>query len=170
MKQVLVIDTSILCVWLQVPGKTTCGSHDHKWNYSKVKTIIEKYIEQGATIVLPLASLIETGNHIAQADGDIFPIAQRLMDIVGKTLNDESPWAAFTGQPNLEQQLRSLINSWPEQAKHKLSFGDAMIIDVAAFYAKNYAVEILTGDAQLKSFEPAPPNLPLTLIPRRHRK
>ncbi len=169
MKQVLVIDTSILCVWLQVPGKTTCGSGEHQWNYSKVKTIIEDYIQQDATIVLPLASLIETGNHIAQADGNMFPIAQRLMEIVDKTLNAESPWAAFSGQPNLEQQLRLLISSWPEQAKQKLSFGDAMIIDVAAFYAKNYAVKILTGDAQLQSFEPAPPSLTPSLIPRRRK-
>ncbi|GAA5528584.1 hypothetical protein [Herpetosiphon gulosus] len=169
MTQVLVIDTSILCVWLQVPGKTTCGSDEHKWDYPKVKAIIEGYIQKGATIVLPLASLIETGNHIAQADGNIYPIAQRLMDIVDKTLNAESPWAAFSGQPNLEQQLRSLIGSWPEQAKQKLSFGDAMIIDIAAFYAKNYQVEILTGDAQLKSFEPAPPSAIPSLTPRRRK-
>lgn len=169
MTQVLVIDTSILCVWLQVPGKTTCGSDEHKWDYPKVKAIIEGYIQQGATIVLPLASLIETGNHIAQADGNIYPIAQRLMDIVEKTLNAESPWAAFSGQPNLEQQLKLLISSWPEQAKQKLSFGDAMIIDVAAFYAKNYQVEILTGDAQLKSFEPTPPSAIPILTPRRRK-
>ena len=25
MKKVLIIDTSIMCVWLQVPGKETCG-------------------------------------------------------------------------------------------------------------------------------------------------
>ena len=25
MKKVLVIDTSVLCVWLKVPGKETCG-------------------------------------------------------------------------------------------------------------------------------------------------
>ncbi len=28
MKKVLIIDTSILCVWLEVPGKDSCGPKD----------------------------------------------------------------------------------------------------------------------------------------------
>lgn len=31
MKKVLDVDTSVLCVWLKVPGKETCGpSNDHR--------------------------------------------------------------------------------------------------------------------------------------------
>ena len=32
MKKVLIIDTSIFCVYLGVPGKETCGSKGNKWN------------------------------------------------------------------------------------------------------------------------------------------
>ncbi len=30
MRKVLIIDTSLLCVWLQVPGRETAGSDDDK--------------------------------------------------------------------------------------------------------------------------------------------
>jgi len=30
MKKVLIMDTSILCVWLDVPGMATCGPDDDK--------------------------------------------------------------------------------------------------------------------------------------------
>ncbi len=32
MKKVLILDTSILCVWLDVPGMDTCGPDDDKWD------------------------------------------------------------------------------------------------------------------------------------------
>lgn len=64
MKKVLIIDTSILCVYLGVPGKETCGSESNKWNKIKVDEILKKEEEAKTTFVLPLATIIETGNHI----------------------------------------------------------------------------------------------------------
>ena len=57
MKKVLVIDTSILCVWLQVPGKDNCGPNDDSWDYERVNQKIEQEIEDRAILVLPLASI-----------------------------------------------------------------------------------------------------------------
>ncbi|MEA2060047.1 MAG: hypothetical protein U9P10_05940 [Thermodesulfobacteriota bacterium] len=67
MRKVLIMDTSILCVWLGVPGMATCGPDNDKWNKPGVDTKINAEIETQATLVLPFATLIETGNHIAQA-------------------------------------------------------------------------------------------------------
>lgn len=33
MRKVLIIDTSILCVWLQVAGMETCGPNNDRWTY-----------------------------------------------------------------------------------------------------------------------------------------
>ena len=44
MKKVLVIDTSILCVWLQVPGMDHCGPNDDCWDYARVNQKIEQEI------------------------------------------------------------------------------------------------------------------------------
>ncbi|NEP43689.1 MAG: hypothetical protein F6K35_32480, partial [Okeania sp. SIO2H7] len=72
MKKVLIIDTSILCVYfcvyLGVPGKETCGSEGNKWDKVKVYEILEKEEKAKTIFVLPLAVIIETGNHIAQAN------------------------------------------------------------------------------------------------------
>lgn len=65
MRKVLLIDTSLLCVWLKVPGKETAGNN--KWDFELVNKKILTEIEKGTTLVLPLATVIETGNHIAQA-------------------------------------------------------------------------------------------------------
>lgn len=36
MKKVLILDTSILCVWLRVPGKVTCGPDNNSTSKSKI--------------------------------------------------------------------------------------------------------------------------------------
>lgn len=42
MKSVLVIDTSILCVWLDVPGMTNCGPDNDKWDKARVEAKINE--------------------------------------------------------------------------------------------------------------------------------
>ena len=42
MKKVLVIDTSVLCVWLKVPGKETCGPSKALVTYEMVSEKIEE--------------------------------------------------------------------------------------------------------------------------------
>ena len=43
MKKVLVIDTSVLCVWLKVPGKETCGSSNALITYDTKVSQVNKY-------------------------------------------------------------------------------------------------------------------------------
>ncbi|MGV8691211.1 hypothetical protein ACV35Z_34765, partial [Pseudomonas aeruginosa] len=63
-KKVLILDTSVLCCWLRVPGKDTAGPLDDQWTPERIDALIEQEKQQ-STFVLPLATLIETGNHIA---------------------------------------------------------------------------------------------------------
>ena len=42
MRKVLVIDTSVLCVWLKVPGKETCGPSNALVTYEIVSEKIEE--------------------------------------------------------------------------------------------------------------------------------
>lgn len=67
MKRVLIIDTSILCVWLDVPGMGNCGPDHDKWDKRRVDEKIEAEKTNNTVFVLPLATIIETGNHIAQS-------------------------------------------------------------------------------------------------------
>jgi hypothetical protein len=36
MRKVLILDTSILCVWLDVPGMAECGPDGDKWERTRV--------------------------------------------------------------------------------------------------------------------------------------
>lgn len=157
------MDTSILCVWLRVPGKETCGPDHSRWTYQSVKEKIDYEIANGATLILPLASIIETGNHIAQSRGDKHQIVNKFVDYIEKALDGDVPWAAFTEQSGLiaGDTLKQTLVTWKETALTGQSLGDALIVGVAQYYSRyNFQVEIFTGDEGLKSYEPAPPTTP----------
>ena len=167
MKEILVIDTSILCVWLNVPGKETCGTYDNLWDKARVKKVLDKEEKRGTRFVLPLAAIIETGNHIAQSQKS-WECATALCDIIRKSIDSASPWIAFSQQSVLwnSENLRRLADEWPDYAKTKLSIGDMTIKTIADFYTEaRYNVQILTGDAGLKAYE----HKQAELVPRRQR-
>lgn len=169
MKRVLIMDTSILCVWLKVPHFDRCGPKDDEWDFARVDRQIEKEIKARATLVLPLAAIIETGNHIAKSAKRRFECASTLMGVVLKAVDGSSPWAAFTDQTVLWErtELGNLAIEWPKQADAKVSIADASISRVADYYQRaGVTVEILTGDKGLKALEPARD----TLIPRRRQR
>ena len=169
-KKVWIIDTSVLLVWLGVPNKTPFEIDGETWD----KNYIEKLIQQARnstniTLVLPLATLIETGNNIAQIKSPYgsqrYPLAEKLANILIEAINEKSPWAAFTAQYDLweGEKLKELATKWPDLAKQAdskkdkggLSMGDVTIKWIADHYAKmGLQVETLTGDKGLKSYEP----------------
>lgn len=167
-RRVLILDTSVLCCWLQVPGKDEAGPINDRWTHDRINTLLEEERTKDSTFVLPIATLIETGNHIAQAPSQRFERANSLATCLRAAADAQSPWAAFIDQTPLWQSdnLRLLAETWPHLAMGGISIGDHTIKDVAEYYAKaGYQVEILTGDAGLKSYEPIRP----VAIPRRRR-
>ena len=167
-RKVLILDTSVLCCRLKVPGKEEAGPGHDRWNYARINQLLTREQQYGSTFVLPMATLIETGNHIAQASMQRYERATELADLLREVADGTTPWAAFTDQSTLWQSenLRALAESWPLLAAGGTSIGDATIKDVAEFYASaGFKVEILTGDQGLKAYEPISP----PLIPRRRR-
>lgn len=167
-RRVLILDTSILCCWLQVPGKENAGPRGDRWDHARVAALISDEVARKSTLVLPIATLIETGNHIAQTSGNRFDLAHQLAEQLEHSLDARSPWAAFTDQSSLWEadNLKRLASEWPKLAAKGLSIGDATIKDVAEYYAKaGWQVEILTGDSGLKAYEPLLP----PVLPRRRR-
>lgn len=159
-RKVLILDTSVLCCWLGVPGKATAGPLDNQWTRERIAGLIKQEQKQHSTFVLPIASLIETGNHIAQAPDRRYDCATALAKYLKAAADAQSPWAAFTDQSALWEpdQLRRLARDWPRLAAGGTSIGDATIKDVAEYYARaGFHVVILTGDAGLKAYEPEQP-------------
>lgn len=155
--RVLIIDTSILCVWLRIPGLEECGGDNDKWTYERVRSKVEQESKSGSQFVLPIATIIETGNHIAHIKGDKYSIVNSFADLVEKTIDENSPWIAFSRQSEMLQgeKLRTLIQRWRESAViEEQSLGDASIADVANEFLKiGRDVEIFTGDHGLKKYE-----------------
>jgi hypothetical protein len=167
-RKVLILDTSVLCCWLKVPGKEEAGPEDDRWDYTRISQLLDEEGDQGSIFVLPMATLIETGNHIAQADEWRYERATDLAECLRAASDAATPWAAFTEQSPLWQpeNLRALADNWPPLAAAGMSIGDATIKDVAEYYANSgYTVEILTGDQGLKAYEPSEP----APTPRRRR-
>jgi hypothetical protein len=118
--------------------------------------------------VLPIASLIETGNHIAQCAGNRFELASSLAAYLAGAAAGTSPWVAFTDQSALwePEQLQELAATWPALAVTGMGIADATIKGVAEHYAAaGFHVEILTGDDGLKAYQPLQP----AAIPRRRQ-
>ena len=168
-RKICIIDTSIFCCWLRIPSKETAGQQEDMWDFERTNAKITSEIDNGSTLVLPLATLIETGNHIAQAPHQRFELAQELANHLAQSARSQSPWAAFTEQAELwtDEKLLELSRIWPALAAGGTSMGDATIKDVADYYFKaNLTVEILTADQQLKAYQPQRPTIP---PPRRRR-
>lgn len=168
-KSVLIIDTSILCVWLRIPGFDSCGPDHQRWDFAKIEDEIASAVEMRFTLVLPLATIIETGNHIAHAPELRRERALDLADLMRKAADETTPWAAFTEQADLwsGDNLKNLADIWPHLAVTKLSIGDATIKDVAEYYsAMGFDVRLLSGDTQLAAYEPPRP----PLVPRRRQR
>lgn len=167
-QRVLILDTSVLCCWLRVPGKDTAGPEHDRWTPERINVLIEQEKVRRSTFVLPMATLIETGNHIAQAPSLRFECAQELAKHLCAAADAQSPWAAFTEQSSLWEaaQLRKLGEVWPPLAAARISIGDATIKDVAEYYARaGCEVEIVTGDEGLKAYQPVQP----ARLPRRRK-
>jgi hypothetical protein len=128
MSSVCLIDTCVFLNLLNVPNR----NKDHE----KVMEDFKIYVELGCIFLLPMATIIETGNHIAQnGDGNIRrKTAQRFTEQVKAAFNGESPWTPC--QFPQTDEILSWIDQFPDLAgKNKTdkkpegtSFGDLSII------------------------------------------
>lgn len=106
---------------LRVPGKDE-GKHE------AVMAEMRAQVELEATILLPIAAIIETGNHIAQcSNGQIRRnCAERLREVVDASLAGAAPWQiAPMIQP---ADLTQLMHRFPDEAMRGLGMGDLTIV------------------------------------------
>lgn len=125
---VCLIDTSILLSILDVPGRNQ--------DREKISQDFVEYSESNCSFLLPMATIIETGNHIAQnGDGRVRrETALRFVEAVKASFDEQPPWRMCEFQ-NITEIL-TWIDAFPDEAgKNKkpdknegTSFGDFSII------------------------------------------
>ncbi len=171
-KKIWIIDTNILCVYLQVPNKDTCENADATHIIQQINTAAK----EGVELVLPIAVIIETGNHIGNiADGNgnaRRTIKQKFTDLVTNCINGVSPWKPFNNQKMLfdDENLMQLMQDWNARQDTRSTIGDISILQVKEFYTKKgiYEVSIYTCDEGLRAYND-PIHTPTLQAPRRRK-
>ncbi|MCC2693462.1 hypothetical protein [Nodularia sp. LEGE 04288] len=155
MSSICLIDTSVFLNLLNVPN---CNQ-----NQTSVLEDFKTYWDSGCTFLLPMATILETGNHIAQnGDGTMRrKTALRFVKAVKDAFTGEAPWSP-TAFPTTEEIL-SWINQFPDMAcRNKTpdkpqgtSFGDLSIIEEFNKLCKRFPMSevfIWSLDTDLQSY------------------
>lgn len=112
---ICLLDTSILCELLRVPH--LCE------HFEEVSAELAEKIREGESLLLPMSSILETGNHIGHnGDGrQRRSAAERFVMLVQQALRGETP---FTPTPLFEfESLQQWIGEFPESAMRTDSRG-----------------------------------------------
>ena len=147
MQTVYFIDTSILLNILDVPKRNQ--------EREKIVQKMERMISEGDGFILPLATIIETGNHIAHIDdgNQRRDRAELLSDLIRNVLNDNFPWV-YNKNEIAGADLLKIAEKFPDYAqKEEMGLGDLSILtEYFRFknkHKKRFNVKIWSTDGHL---------------------
>jgi hypothetical protein len=120
MTAVCLIDTSIFVEILAVPGK----SSQHK----EILSQLQQRVKSGESLFLPMATILETGNHIGQNGDGVArrDCAQRFVQTVSDALDGKSPLLPVSFLEAAD--LRAWLADFPNHAARGSGLGDLSII------------------------------------------
>lgn len=156
------IDTSIMLNLLGVPGR--CKDREavvEEW---------QRVLENKETLVMPIATIIETGNHIAHInDGKIRrTITLKFQEYLKKTAESKAPWQLYGNGLDVDE-IRYLADHMEDFTKYKVGIGDLTIIYAYKKYIEEQpaigTIMIWSTDEHLASYRQE--NLSMT---RRRRR
>lgn len=145
------MDTSIVMNLLEIPNM--CA------DVERVKEEFRRIIENKETLILPLSTIIESGNHTAHInDGAIRRTkAMKFGEFLKKTANSEAPWTLY-GVEITKEDLLTLAEEFPNRAlKEQMGIGDMSIIRFYEKYKKTIPaigkIMIWSTDKHLQGYE-----------------
>lgn len=146
---IVLIDTTVFCNIVKVPGRNQ--------NEATVADRLTRLVKVRTSILLPIAAIIETGNHVGQlADGGLRrQAAARFVKQVRGALNGEAPWLA-TRLAELDD-WNLLLDGFPNAASKGLGFGDVTITAEYHYQKKLHPkrdVYIWSLDSHLAAYGP----------------
>jgi len=150
MQTVYFIDTSILLNILEVP--------DFDQDRQTVMKEMKDKVKAGENFILPIATIIETGNHIAHiGDGRLRRNrAQKLSDMLDSIIHNRSPWV-YNKSEISDEELLNISQKFPNYAEQQeMGLGDLSILAEFARYKKKHSkfinVKLWSLDKHLKAF------------------
>ena len=120
MSAICLIDTSVFLEILNVPSKAN--------QHSEIVRILTEKIKANESLFLPMSTIIETGNHIAQnGDGNQRRnCAQRFVEQVCLALDGESPFNPISFLQS--EELLQWLGEFPDYSMRGIGIGDLSII------------------------------------------
>jgi hypothetical protein len=120
MTAVCLVDTSIFVEIINVPGKAQ--DHEH------ILELLGEKIKNRESLFLPMATIIETGNHIGQCgDGTKRrECAKKFVTEVSKALDGMTPFKPISFLSS--EELRKWLSEFPESAAMGRGLGDLSIV------------------------------------------
>ena len=142
---ICILDSSILLELLQVPGKSQ--------DAQGIQAEFRRRAEDGAQFIVPLAAIIETGNHIGQADRDRYRVAGRFRRLVMSSLDGSAP---FVVHPFPDPEAwRAMMERFAEWASRGSGLGDLTILRTFEYHRQRFpqrSVEIWSKDEHLSAY------------------
>ena len=147
MSAICLIDTSVFVEILDVPRRAA--------NHHQVILQLQEKIENGDSLFLPMATILETGNHVAQNGdgGQRRACALKFVSQVDKALKGDSPFKPISFPE--KEHLKQWLCEFPDSAMRRNSLGDLSIIhDFHRFCRQNPRrdIYIWSQDSHLSSF------------------
>ena len=119
---VVIVDTSVLLNLLDVP--------QHNGQRDLVVQQFKQFVQGGASLLLPIAVVFETGNHIADlADGgNRRRYATVLCEEVDKALRNKAPWVLVP--PPDDSQLAKWLDRFPDCAMREINLKHLSLMEL----------------------------------------
>lgn len=154
MPTVRFIDTCVLCNLVPVPGRDQ--------DREKIGRELKVHLSNRDVLIVPIASVIETGNHISHVeDGNLRrTTAIRFNDMLTSLKNNEAPWVMneVSWDSNFLDSFLSGAGTgmtWTEHATSKMGAGDLSILAERELYQQRSGmrdVRIWTDDTALRGY------------------
>lgn len=119
MTAIVIVDSSVLLNILDVPGRNE--------SRAAVLAVLGELIEASNHLFIPMAAIVEVGNHIAHLGNGAQrrTAAQRFVAEVRKALADQAPWKPMNFPSN--QVVLGWLDAFPDAAMQGLGMGDLSI-------------------------------------------
>jgi hypothetical protein len=117
---VALLDTTVFCNIIPVPA--------FDQHATAVREQLEEFASAGVILILPLAVVVEAGNHVAQCgDGRVRrETAERFARIVRQAVRGQTP---FIPTPFFEPHaVLGWLDEFPDSAMREVGFGDLSIV------------------------------------------
>ncbi|WP_137726058.1 hypothetical protein [Prescottella subtropica] len=146
------VDTSVFCNLLAVPGLDQ--------DRAMVTAEYREFVEASVPMLLPVTTVVETGNHVAHCTGDRRSVATRFVETLRKVAQGSAPWIPHEIDWNAGL-ISELVDGGSEPLRDGLvrgvGTGDCLILTERAIYCRRMGwpvddVGIWTRDKHLNAY------------------